>query len=137
MTGTVIRLPTAASSRPKQGGFATIRAYRAANPWPGEYIAPWIRERDAERLELVGGADRVSIRPGDLSVPTVIALALFGMADKSHQESVLAVARVVAAARPCDATTEALRLMEHIVKVNQSPRSPERRLDRAGGIHID
>ena len=45
-TTNVVRLPTAAPRRVQQRYNRHLRDYRAANPWPGEYIEPSRREAD-------------------------------------------------------------------------------------------
>ena len=42
--GEVVRLPTAARRQVKQRSSVAIRAFRADNPWPGEYVLPVRRD---------------------------------------------------------------------------------------------
>lgn len=43
----LIKLPTAAPRQVKQSSIRAVRAYKAANPWPGEYVPIHEREKRA------------------------------------------------------------------------------------------
>lgn len=57
----VIRLPTAAPRKVEQRSIRAVRAYKAANPWPGEYIWPARREAMAQVQRADGIPERLAL----------------------------------------------------------------------------
>lgn len=86
MSGEIVRLPSAARRAVKQPSRVDHRrAYREANPWPGEFKWPAMRRMEAEakaRLALGQG------EPGH-----VLAVALYAVLDPDQR---LAVRRMLA-----------------------------------------
>jgi hypothetical protein len=102
-TSNIVRLPTAAPRKVKQGGVRAVRAARDKASWPWDWRPPHIRQREAEE---------VSLRKLERSPELFAVLAMLCVLPPSYSDGLEAVAKLL---RGRDPDGEASALGEAIV----------------------
>lgn len=102
-TSNIVRLPTAAPRKVKQGGVRAVREARENASWPWSWRPPHVRQRDAEEA---------SLRKLDRSPELFAVLAMLCVLPPSYSDGLEAAARLL---RNRDPNGEASALGEAIV----------------------
>lgn len=108
-------LPTAAPRKVKQsynaGWREEHRKLIEAAPWPGKYIPPWERERQAKQ------AAAPSLSHIERTPALIIAICLYAMAPKQHRAGAYAAAKMLAAFRKGSAFHDAMLMMDSVANL--------------------